>query len=79
MDKKQSEEKKLQGMTRLQQLSYLKQKSTNLKSKAKLKTLTLKSKDYRSTRINLKDPCPCDSGLLFKNCCRNKSKLRDNG
>ena len=28
-----------------------------------------------SERLGRNDLCPCDSGLLFKNCCRNSGRF----
>ena len=27
-------------------------------------------------RLGRNDPCPCQSGLLFKKCCRNSGRFR---
>jgi hypothetical protein len=32
-----------------------------------------------SERLGRNDLCPCDSGLLFKNCCRNSGRFRRRG
>ena len=31
-----------------------------------------------ATEVRRNDPCPCGSGLKYKNCCQHKTSWRDN-
>ncbi len=51
-------------------MNWIKQK--NLTKKIEIKNMKKTTKNKKFSNVKRNDPCPCGSGKLFKNCCRNR-------